>query len=346
MWGSPGTLIAARLMLAWTGEDRWRAAWNESADALLARRDEWRVLDAAAPRTYVPVPRASARAHRERSIAPVAPRRHAWGRAASEDRVDPRGDGFRRGRPRELAARAAGLRSRMRAVRFGSSGATVRPASSLRRRRTSTRSSSRAGAELTWRAGAHGEAKGAGICHGTAGNGYALLQRSSAQATSAGSSGRVASPCTRSPRCAASELLVAGAGTRCSRATSASLSTSPPASMRMLRSRSSTLTRLAAVTPPSDALRDALAELIAIPSVSADAAHAADIEAAAAWVAGRIRRRGRHGRARPVGSSGRSSSGRSPRPSALSPRRRSSATRTSTSSRPTRSSCGSRRRSS
>ena len=32
-----------------------------------------------------------------------------------------------------------------------------------------------AGAELTWQAGAHREQKGAGICHGTAGNGYALL---------------------------------------------------------------------------------------------------------------------------------------------------------------------------
>jgi hypothetical protein len=32
-----------------------------------------------------------------------------------------------------------------------------------------------AGAELTWRAGAHGADKGAGLCHGTAGNGYALL---------------------------------------------------------------------------------------------------------------------------------------------------------------------------
>jgi hypothetical protein len=32
-----------------------------------------------------------------------------------------------------------------------------------------------AGAELTWVAGAHRDAKGAGICHGTAGNGYALL---------------------------------------------------------------------------------------------------------------------------------------------------------------------------
>jgi acetylornithine deacetylase/succinyl-diaminopimelate desuccinylase-like protein len=43
------------------------------------------------------------------------------------------------------------------------------------------------------------------------------------------------------------------------------------------------------VTPPSDALRDKLAELIAIPSVSADAAHADDIQAAAEWVAARIR---------------------------------------------------------
>jgi acetylornithine deacetylase/succinyl-diaminopimelate desuccinylase-like protein len=46
------------------------------------------------------------------------------------------------------------------------------------------------------------------------------------------------------------------------------------------------------VTPPSAALRDQLAEFIAIPSVSADAAHAADIDAAAEWVAARIRSTG------------------------------------------------------
>jgi len=34
----------------------------------------------------------------------------------------------------------------------------------------------RGGAELTWRAGGHGTEKGAGLCHGTAGNGYALLK--------------------------------------------------------------------------------------------------------------------------------------------------------------------------
>ncbi len=39
MCGSPGTLLAARAMLEWTGDERWHAAWNESADALLARRN-------------------------------------------------------------------------------------------------------------------------------------------------------------------------------------------------------------------------------------------------------------------------------------------------------------------
>ena len=32
------------------------------------------------------------------------------------------------------------------------------------------------GAELTWQAGPFGDEKGAGICHGTAGNGFALLK--------------------------------------------------------------------------------------------------------------------------------------------------------------------------
>src|SRR5215218_3708202 len=40
MWGSPGTLLAAQAMHAWTGEPRWAEAWDESADALLARRDD------------------------------------------------------------------------------------------------------------------------------------------------------------------------------------------------------------------------------------------------------------------------------------------------------------------
>ena len=43
---------------------------------------------------------------------------------------------------------------------------------------------------------------------------------------------------------------------------------------------------------PSDTLREQLAEFIAIPSVSADAAHAADIVAAAEWIAKKIRSAG------------------------------------------------------
>ena len=46
------------------------------------------------------------------------------------------------------------------------------------------------------------------------------------------------------------------------------------------------------MAPPSDKLREQLAELIAIPSVSADAEHAADIVAAAEWVATHIRSSG------------------------------------------------------
>jgi DUF1680 family protein len=33
-----------------------------------------------------------------------------------------------------------------------------------------------AAAELVWQAGAHGDEKGHGLCHGTAGNGFALLK--------------------------------------------------------------------------------------------------------------------------------------------------------------------------
>lgn len=39
MWGTPGTLRAARLMLEWTGDERWREACRESAEALWVRRD-------------------------------------------------------------------------------------------------------------------------------------------------------------------------------------------------------------------------------------------------------------------------------------------------------------------
>jgi hypothetical protein len=39
MWGAPGTMIAARIMLDRTGDQRWAEAWQDSAAALRARRD-------------------------------------------------------------------------------------------------------------------------------------------------------------------------------------------------------------------------------------------------------------------------------------------------------------------
>ncbi len=39
MWGAPGTMLAARIMLERTGEQRWKDAWEDSARALRARRD-------------------------------------------------------------------------------------------------------------------------------------------------------------------------------------------------------------------------------------------------------------------------------------------------------------------
>lgn len=40
MWGTPGTMLVAEAMLAWTGEQRWDDAWEQSADRVEAARDE------------------------------------------------------------------------------------------------------------------------------------------------------------------------------------------------------------------------------------------------------------------------------------------------------------------
>jgi len=39
MWGSPGTILAARMMLDETGESRWEEAWQQSVEWLLAARE-------------------------------------------------------------------------------------------------------------------------------------------------------------------------------------------------------------------------------------------------------------------------------------------------------------------
>ena len=160
-WGAPGSLIAAAAI----GDG---AAWKTLADALLSRREEnglWtqrlygqEYQSLTPPHGLVGIVQALASegvksdaqrilretAHRENGLANWPPR--------------PRPD---------LAGPDGELRLQWCA---GAPGIVIGAADYL------DGDLLLAGAELVWRAGPHGEQKGPNICHGTAGNGYALLK--------------------------------------------------------------------------------------------------------------------------------------------------------------------------
>ena len=175
MWGSPGTLIAAQAMLAWTGEERWRRAWDESAEALLTRRDAdglW------VQRLY---------GQEYRSLTP--PHGVVGNVGALLPLLDEeRGDALKRETAAVLARTAfvedglvnwpprerptlPGPDGQIR-VQWcaGSPGIVISAAEYLDEELLL------AGAELPWRTGPQSMEKGASICHGTAGNGYAFLK--------------------------------------------------------------------------------------------------------------------------------------------------------------------------
>jgi hypothetical protein len=170
MWGAPGTLLAAVAMREWTAEPRWDEAARESATALRSRRGEDRLWRQDDDYRGLGVPHGAA------------------GNTLALLRVE----------PDETLARETGAVLAEHAVREGSlanwPGATGRP---LVRPRDGgvclqwctgapgvvagawdylDEELVLAGAELVWRAGAHGDEKGHGLCHGTAGNGFALLK--------------------------------------------------------------------------------------------------------------------------------------------------------------------------
>ena len=172
MWGAPGTMLAAQLMRRWSDDERWDEPWRDSANALLARRDAdglW------TQRLY---------GDTHRFLGPVhglVGNVHAL--LAGEDNAS-----LRRETAAVLAREAvvedglaswpgvAGgpLQTRDGQIRLqwchGAPGLVGTAAGYLDEELVV------AGAELTWRAGAHGAEKGAGLCHGTAGNGFALLK--------------------------------------------------------------------------------------------------------------------------------------------------------------------------
>jgi lanthionine synthetase-like protein len=177
MWGAPGTMLAARAMLDWTGEERWADAWRESAEAVWRRREPdglWtKKLYGEASRGLGPphgvvgnvvallqgdlLPQ-DRRETLERETADVLRRT-----AVLENGVAnwPTLEGT------DLVGEDSEIRVQWCA---GAPGIVISAASYLDEELLL------AGAELTWRAGPPGMEKGPCICHGTAGNGYAFLK--------------------------------------------------------------------------------------------------------------------------------------------------------------------------
>jgi len=169
-WGAPGTLLVALAMHGWTGETRWLDAARESAEALRARRGDdglWRqdddyrglgTLHGAAGNTL-----ALLRLERDDALARET--------AAVLAQHAVREDGFANwpgatGRPLV----------RPRDGRICLQWCTGGPGILAGAWEYLDEDLVLAGAELIWRAGAHRDEKGHGLCHGTSGNGFALLK--------------------------------------------------------------------------------------------------------------------------------------------------------------------------
>jgi hypothetical protein len=173
MWGAPGTMVAARLMGTWTGEERWEGAWRESAVALLDRRDAdgiWtQRLYGSEYRGLGPVHGVVGNVH---ALLQAKDRRERLERETAE--ILAQEAIVQDGLATWPAVAGGNLVPKDGQIRLqwchGAPGIVGTAAPYL------DEEFLLAGAELTWRAGAHGEEKGVGICHGTAGNGYALLK--------------------------------------------------------------------------------------------------------------------------------------------------------------------------
>jgi lantibiotic modifying enzyme len=170
-WGAPGTLLAALAMDKWTGEQRWQEAARETATALRARRGEdglWRqdddyrglgTLHGTAGNTLVLL-----RLERDDTLAAETAAvltRHAF-----------REDGLANWAGSPLWSQLA----RPRDGRICLQWCTGAPGVLAGAWEYLDEELLLAGAELIWQAGAHSDEKGHGLCHGTSGNGFALLK--------------------------------------------------------------------------------------------------------------------------------------------------------------------------
>jgi lanthionine synthetase-like protein len=178
LWGSAGTMLAASVMLDRTGDPRFAGLWRDSAERLLAARDEdgaWtqdlygetrRFLGAAhgfagnahallQRRRALADPASVGRSVAETAIATAVERDGLanWPPEAGGALVTPSGEVRT-----QWCHGAPGMITSLAAAEPGDAGLTRALV---------------AGGELVWRAGPL--RKGPGLCHGTAGNGFALL---------------------------------------------------------------------------------------------------------------------------------------------------------------------------
>ena len=174
MWGSPGTLIAARAMHEWTGDRRWRDGWDESAEALLARREKGLWTQRLYGQEYTSLTPPHGLVGNVQTLLPYLAEERASelkrDSAAILDETAVRKDGLANWPPRprpELAGPDGQIRVQWCA---GSPGIVIGAAEYLEEDLLL------AGAELPWHTGPPGLEKGPSICHGTSGNGYAFLK--------------------------------------------------------------------------------------------------------------------------------------------------------------------------
>jgi lantibiotic modifying enzyme len=170
-WGAPGTLLAALAMGEWTGDPRWNEAARETATALRARRGDdglWRqeddyrglgTLHGAAGNTLILLRVEPDDALAAETAAVLA--RHAY-----------REDGLANWPGTPLWGQLTRPRDGRKCLQWctGAPGVLAGAWEYLDEELLL------AGAELISRAGAHGDEKGHGLCHGTSGNGFALLK--------------------------------------------------------------------------------------------------------------------------------------------------------------------------
>jgi lanthionine synthetase-like protein len=159
MYGTPGSLLVAEAMLAWTGEPRWDEAWRAAAERVEAARDPDGLWTSRIGRHAVRyLGPAHGYAGNTRALANRGPVQLAD--------LSPyllRGDGLANWQPGDGAPP-----EEIRVQWCHGAPGMVTTLGDLLDLELAI-----AGGELTWRAGPL--AKGPGLCHGTAGNAYAFL---------------------------------------------------------------------------------------------------------------------------------------------------------------------------